>query len=175
MSKPFSGLGCEKGPGYSSVTTSRQCGIFVVKPRAWTFGSITIWASGSPWTRKTVRGKPASPAFLPSREMAEPGEQLALVGVRAEAADRADLAPHLADLAVELHGRRPGLEVRPERADALVADEQERRGRVVDQVAEVAETRPPVSIPFEATIMYGRCACAIFWESRTSRVSVWFG
>jgi hypothetical protein len=36
-------------------------------------------------------------------------------------------------------------------------------------------TRPPVSIPFDATIMYGRAVWAIFAESWTSRVSVWFG
>ena len=37
---------------------------------------------------------------------------------------------------------RPGLEVRAERALALVADEQDRGGRIVDQVAQVADDPP---------------------------------
>ncbi len=36
-------------------------------------------------------------------------------------------------------------------------------------------TRPPVSIPFEATIMYGRGDVAIACEAFTSLVTVWFG
>ena len=123
----------------SSSTISCQCGMWVSKPRAWIFGSRAAWASGSPWTMKTVRGQPGSPGRLARREVAEPGEQLGLVGVGAEAADRADLAADLADLAVELDRRRAGLEVGAERADALVADEQDHRARVVDQVAQVAD------------------------------------
>ena len=81
-----------RGRPYSSVTTSRQCGIFVVKPSAWTFGSITIWASGIAVDEED-RPREAGVAGLPAlREVAEPGEQLALVGVGAEAADRADPA-----------------------------------------------------------------------------------
>ena len=38
-----------------------------------------------------------------------------------------------------------------------------------------ATTRPPVSIPFEATIMYGRGAVAIAFEASTARVIVCFG
>ncbi len=79
------------------------------------------------------------PGRLAVGEMAQPIEQLGLVRVGGEAADRADLAADLARLAVELHGRRPGLEVGAERALALVADEQERRGRIADQVAQMAE------------------------------------
>src|SRR5205823_1285241 len=67
-------------------------------------------------------------------EMAQPGEQLGLVGVGAEPADRADLAAHVARLAVELDGRRPGLEVGAERALALVADEQDRVGEDPDRL-----------------------------------------
>src|SRR5436190_13467777 len=76
---------------------------------------------------------------LAGGEVAEPIEQLALVGVRREPADRTDLAAHAPDLAVELDLGRPGLEVRPERPFALVADEQDRGGRVVDEVAQVAD------------------------------------
>ena len=36
-------------------------------------------------------------------------------------------------------------------------------------------TRPPVSIPLEATIMYGRGARAIACEALTSLVTIWFG
>jgi hypothetical protein len=36
-------------------------------------------------------------------------------------------------------------------------------------------TRPPVSIPFDATIMYGRGARAIAFESSMSLVMIWFG
>ena len=42
--------------GQASVTRSCQCGTWVAKPRSRTFGSSAIWASGSPWTRKTRRG-----------------------------------------------------------------------------------------------------------------------
>src|SRR3954451_4560696 len=72
-------------------------------------------------------------------EGAEPVEQLALVGVSRETADRTGLAPDLADLTVELDRRGARLEVRAERAFALVSDEQDRRVRVVDEVAEVAD------------------------------------
>ncbi len=36
-------------------------------------------------------------------------------------------------------------------------------------------TRPPVSIPFEATIMYGRGARAMACEAFMSLVMIWFG
>src|SRR5258706_1653760 len=54
----------------SSVTASRQCGMWVSKPSARTLGSIAICASGSPWTRKTRRGKPAAPGCLPRAKLA---------------------------------------------------------------------------------------------------------
>ncbi len=57
----------------------------------------------------------------------------------AEAADRADLAANPANLAVELDRCRAGLEVGTEGAHALVADEQDHRARIVDQVAQVAD------------------------------------
>ena len=92
----------------------------------------------------------------------EPVEQLGLVGVRREAADRADLAAHVVQRAVDAHLLRAGLEVRAERALALVADEEQHRARVADEIrAGGPSTRPPVSMPFDATIMYGRGAVAI--------------
>src|SRR6478672_7187716 len=72
-------------------------------------------------------------------EVAEPVEQLGLVGVGGEPADRADLAADLARLTVELDRRRAGLEMGAERALALVADEQQGRGRVADQVPEMPQ------------------------------------
>ena len=56
-----------------------------------------------------------------------------------EPADRADLAADRPDLAVELDRLGAGLEVGPEGPLALVADEQDRRVRVVDEVAQVAD------------------------------------
>ena len=147
-----------------SVTRSCQCGTCVSKPSARTFGSSATWASGSPWTRKTLRGSRLA-RRLAVAEPAEPVEQLALVGVRREAGDRAHLAMDLPRLAVETDGLRTGLQVRPERPLALVADEQDRRVRVVDEVRRWPTTRPPVSIPFDATIMYGRGANLIAWDS----------
>ena len=123
----------------ASRTVSRQMGIFVVNPSAWTFGSIAIWASGSPWTRKTVFGKPGAPGCLPSAKWRSQSSSSRLVGVGREAADRADLALDLAHLAVELDHLRPGLEVGAERPLALVADEQQGRAGIADQVPEVAE------------------------------------
>ena len=61
-------------------------------------------------------------------EATQPGEQLGLVGVGREAADGADLAADLARLAVDPDLGRAGLQVRAERALALVADEQDRGG-----------------------------------------------
>src|SRR5439155_14783812 len=72
----------------------------------------------------------------------EPVEQSALVGMRAEAADRADLAADLPDPPVQHDRRRAGLEMGAQRALALVPDEQERRGRIVDQVPQVAQDPP---------------------------------
>src|SRR6185436_18859264 len=77
------------------------------------------------------------PGLLAGREVAQPVEQLRLVGVRREAADRADAALDLARLPVEADRSRAGLEVRAERALALVADEQDRRVRIADEVAQV--------------------------------------
>ena len=57
----------------------------------------------------------------------------------------------------------------------LVPDEEQSRARVADQVAQVGDDPPPVSIPFEATIMYGRGARAIAFESSTSLVTIWLG
>src|SRR5438552_12042443 len=71
--------------------------------------------------------------------MAQPVEQLGLVGVGAEPADRADLAAYVTRLSVELDRRRPGLEMRAEGALALVPDEQEGRVRIADQVPEMTE------------------------------------
>src|SRR6185295_11641086 len=75
--------------------------------------------------------------LLALHEPPEPIEQLALVGMGGEAADRADLAADPPDLAVELDLLRARLEVCAKRALALVADEEDRRRRVVDEVAQV--------------------------------------
>src|SRR5262245_60783083 len=72
--------------------------------------------------KSCLAGSPAA------REIGEPGEQLRLVGVGREAADRADLTAHLAILAVDPHARCARLKMRPERALALVANEQQGRG-----------------------------------------------
>ena len=79
------------------------------------------------------------PAACPSPNSPSQSSSSRLVGVRREAADRPDLAAHLAGLAVEADLLGPGLQVRAERPLALVADEQDRRRRVVDEVAQVAD------------------------------------
>src|SRR4051812_8733192 len=70
--------------------------------------------------------------FASRGEAPEPVQELRLVGVGGEAADRADPAADLADLAVEPDRGLPRLEVRAEGALALVAHEQDRRSGVVD-------------------------------------------
>ena len=73
----------------------------------------------------------------PAAEVGEPVEQLRLIGVGREAADRADLAADLPDRAVDRHRLGTRLEMVAERPDPLVADEQDDRGRVVDEVPQV--------------------------------------
>src|SRR5439155_7983657 len=53
-------------------------------------------------------------------EVAEPGEELGLVGVRGESADRAHLAVDIEFLPVDPHLFRALLQVRAERAVALI-------------------------------------------------------
>src|SRR5439155_20055160 len=65
---------------------------------------------------------------LPVRERADPREKLGLVGMRGEAADRDDAATDVARGAVDDDLRRAALEVRAERALALIAHEEQRRG-----------------------------------------------
>ena len=91
-------------------------------------------ASGSPCTMKTVLGWPPRCA---AAEVGEPGLELVLVGVGAEAGDRAHAAADRALLAVDARRRRALGDVAPERSLALVADEQERAGRIGEEVLEV--------------------------------------
>ena len=56
---------------------------------------------------------PGPARSLARRKMTEPGEQLALVRVRREAADRSDLASDRADLAVQLDLAGARLQMRP--------------------------------------------------------------
>ena len=112
---------------------------------------------------------------MPAANRAEPVEQLALVGVRGEAADRADLAADRADLAVELDGLRTGLEVGSERAFALVADEQDRRGRVVDEVAQVADDAAAGQHAVRRDDHVRPRRVSIACDAFTSFVTIWFG
>src|SRR5581483_1719753 len=80
---------------------------------------------------------------LALREVGDPRLELVLVGVRGEPADRANAAAHVAWLPVELHPLRAGLQVGAERALALIADEEQGRRRIVDEVAQVMEHAPP--------------------------------
>src|SRR5512138_964554 len=80
-------------------------------------------------------------------EAADPLEELALVGVRREPADRADAAAHVARLPIEHDLGRPSLQVRAERALSLIADEQQRRRGILDEVAEVMEDATPGEHP----------------------------
>src|SRR5262245_60782560 len=75
-------------------------------------------------------------------EVRQPIEQLALVGVGREPADRPDLATDLAHLAVDPDLRCACLEVGAERALTLVADEQQDGLRVADEVSEMAQDAP---------------------------------
>ena len=70
-------------------------------------------------------------------------------------------------MAGDARRRRAADEVPTERALALVAHEQDGRGRVVEQMLRMPTDRPPVSIPFEAMITSGRGACSIFSDSWT--------
>ena len=68
------------------------------------------------------------------------------------------------------HDLRAGLQMRPQRALALVAHEEEQRAGVVDELAQVVTTRPPVSIPLAATMIIGRGASAMARDRSASDV-----
>src|SRR3954447_21084399 len=72
-------------------------------------------------------------------EPAEPGEELGLVGVGREPVERPDRGAVANDLAVDPRGLHAGEQVRAERPLALVADEQDRGGRVVQEVFRVPD------------------------------------
>src|SRR5512143_3762359 len=76
---------------------------------------------------------------LPLHERAGPVEELRFVRMRGEAADGADLAADLAHLAVDADLLRALLQVRPQRALSLVADEEDRRRRIADEIAQMEE------------------------------------
>ena len=63
---------------------------------------------------------------------------------------------------------RPDLRLQRDLAFGVAVHEED-----AARIAGVA--RPPVSIPFEATIRYGRGARAIACDSLTLFVTVWFG
>ncbi len=92
-------------PRQSSVTRSCQCGTWVSKPSARTFGSSATCASGSPWTRNTVRGKPGSPGRLPAANRPiQSSSSLSSAWAEKPAIERI-LQRTCADLAVELDRR----------------------------------------------------------------------
>jgi hypothetical protein len=107
--------------------------------------------------------------------MAQPGEQLALVGVGEK-----PLIERIWQRTSRIWPSiftflRALLEMGAHRPLALVADEQQHRIGSPTRFRRWPRTRPPVSIPFDATIMYGRVAWAIAFESGSFRVSVWLG
>src|SRR6266550_6044957 len=88
-----------------------------------------------------------TPLLFALGEVAEPVQQLGLVGMGREAADRADPAAYVAVLAVELDDLHPGLDVRPERSLTLVPDEQQRRVRIPDEIPQVPDDPPACQHP----------------------------
>ena len=75
-------------------------------------------------------------------EVAEPGEELGLVRMRGEPADRTHLAMDLEVLPVDPDLFRALLQVRAERAVALISDEEERHTRIADERLHVLDDAP---------------------------------
>jgi len=103
-------------------------------------------------------------------ERAHPGIELVLVGVRGEPGDRPHAASDRVRLVVDVGFRCPVLDGVPQRALALVADEEQRAAGIGQEVLQVVEMRPPVSMPDEATIMSGRGFVRIALEASTAFV-----
>ena len=119
----------------------------VSKPSAWTFGSRAAWASGSPWTRKTRRGKPASPDRLPLPKWPSQSSS-------------SDSSAWAEKPLIERIWQRtwwgcpssltvfsPAWRWAPSVPTPLVADEQQHRPRVADEVAQVADDPAPGEHP----------------------------
>src|SRR5207247_8500008 len=75
-------------------------------------------------------------------EVAQPGEELGLVRMRGESTDRTHLAVDLEVLPVDPHLLRALLQVRAERAVALIADEEQGHTRIADERFDVLDDAP---------------------------------
>ncbi len=123
---------------------------------------------GSPWTRKTRRGKPGSPGFR--RPRSPPASRAARARRRGPRSRRSS-APgsgRRGPAPSRLHGRRPVWRRPPSVPSPWSPTNRIMAGGSSMRSRRWPTTRPPVSVPFEATIMYGRGARAMAWDSWSS-------